>query len=448
MLTVWIAYKTARMLKNGYAYGLWVLAFFAISFKHAETAHYAVSDSLVTFFCALAAYFFAKIVLNPSGQGDAERHSGTTSRSLTKHSVVNQSFNSSERCRTIKTGFTGFLAVSIACAASCKINVGGILGISAAIGLWAYGIANASNIHNILLQTTRLALVFATAFVALNLPYFLCWEKWLHVIQIHITDYPYTIKGGFATFFYFKPPFGVGLPIVIMALIGLLPRLARWRTSKTNERVFHFFAGTFLCLFYLYLATSRGVIHRWAIPLTPFLVLFAARFAYDLQQLATRFFNSRKWANVLAITCFFAIGFVPLRELLHLNLALGNGSDTYEQAKSYLKSKALKNGQCAGNYEGMALSQCPTRAPESVEALESSDIDYLVFTDFWFSSRRYPAHILYQKVIDERAGGTWEPLRAHVEQYWRLDTLFTARFYSSWSTNVAQPARIWVYGRR
>ena len=211
----------------------------------------------------------------------------------------------------------------------------------------------------------------------------------------------------------------------------------------------------FLVLFYVYLAFSRGVIHRWTIPMTPFLVLFAAfaleYFWYKCNFLLDKYNVILGKHKALPLLVVLLLGMQPLYQVLQFDLGLTASPTTYQKLQNFIEENiAAHSNSCIYNVEGIELKYCREEAPVSVEALKESDVEYVVFSDFWFSERRYPTSILYLEVIDERTHGNWRAIRDFIEgenSGWKLEEEIRPDFFSDWSTNIAQPPVFYIYRR-
>jgi len=428
VLTIFLIHRIIRLISDSKVFLFSTLILFLFAFKHIETAHYGVSDALSTFFVVLSAYYFLQFSIH---QGSEKNN-----RYL--------------------------MCTAIACmlAISTKINVGVI--ITATIGIfllrntWETG-------GTVLFQKNLRFFIFTSivAFLVINLPYLIHFEEWYGELIRHIKEYPYTIKGTWHTPFYFHPPFGLSLPILLLALGGMWYGVLK--SFEKKQWIFHgkmvnqkmiasifLPALLFLLLFYVYLAFSRGIIHRWAIPMTPFLVLFAGYFmevSYQWTLVRIPIIKHRFGLICIALIVFFMLGAESLYHAIQFDLALTASPSTYEKLQNFVVEHIPPN-TCIYNVEGIQLSHCSENAPESVEALRESGIEYIVFSDFWFSERRYPASILYLEVIDERTHGNWRLIRNHIEENskdWILKEVIQPTYYSYWSTNIAQPPIFYIY---
>ena len=427
ILTIYLIHKIVCLISDNKVFLVAALGLFLITFKHIETAHYGVSDALSTFFAVLSFYYYLQFSL-----------------------------------QTIPKKASKYLALTtIACmlTISTKINVG--LVMTASIGLllvlkdWKTEIGR-KNIQ-------IFALTAIGAFVVINLPYLVQFEEWSGEIIRHLKEYSYTIRGSFLTPFYFHPPFGLGTPILLAAfggmyygarlvIIGFELQKGRVRPviKRTVSDDVFLLPLLFLVSFYIYLAFSRGVIHRWAIPMTPFFVLFAAyliSLSYHwCSALPSKF---KTFFSIFFILVFLGMGITPLSHIFQFNLALTTEPNSYEQLQKFVNQQVTENN-CICNIEGVLLKNCSENAPESIDALKESSIEYIVFSDFWFSERRYPLSILYLEVIDKRTHGNWRTIRQYLEgeqNDWKLEQVIQPKHYTYWSTNIAQPPIFYIYKR-
>ncbi len=415
ILTIFVVHRIIRLVSDSKVFLFSTLMLFAFALKHIETAHYGVSDALSTFFVVLSAYYFLQFSIHQRTEKD------------NKYLILT--------------------AIACMLTISTKINVGVI--ITATVGIFLL-----RNTWGTALFWKNLRLFVLTsiiAFLVVNLPYLIHFEEWYAELIRHIEEYPYTIKGTWLTPFYFHPPFGLGFPILILAFGGMVYGLSHSLKEK-NNRTAHIFlpALLFLFLFYAYLAFSRGIIHRWAIPMTPFLILFAGYFmemSYQWALVQIPIIKSKRGLFLIGFFLFSILGAKPFYQVLQFDLALMATPSTYQRLQNFVNEHIPAN-TCIYNTEGIQLSHCSENAPESVEALKESGIEYIVFSDFWFSERRYPTSILYLNVIDERTNGNWRLIRNHIERNdnaWILKKVIQPTHYSYWSTNIAQAPIFYIY---
>ncbi len=465
VLTVYLVWQLVRQMGGGRLMELGVLVLFLFTFKHVETAHYGVSDALSTFFVVLSVYCFVQFSVAIGGKGHRK--------------------------------FLVFLALSSVSTVSTKINVGVVITAVVIVflmfkhkrgkGEWRDGEVERKGEYGETEawrktkwrkehrdtevgrkgegrggEVVLFAVVWVGAFVMINLPYLWNFSEWYVELLRHVNEYPYTIKGSWSTPFYFRPPFGVGWGILVLAVGGIVVFMSRKvlesrRVSKnigglkTLEDWVLLPALCFLVLFYVYLAMSRGVIHRWGIPMTPFLVLFAAYFGRCIYDWSLEFFGveRRNLVTFIGGMGVIGIGIIPLFSILCFNLSLTDKPNTYQRLEEVLR-KGLASDECIYNLEGLQIEQCSENAPEDILALEESQIEYIIFSDFWFSERRYPSSILYLEVIDFRTHGNWREIRNYLEKgdnHWRLIHQIEPKYYTHWSTNIAQPPIFYVYRR-
>lgn len=431
VLTVYLVWRLVQQMGGGRLMELGVLVLFLFTFKHVETAHYGVSDALSTFFVVLSVYFLRQFSVAIGGKAQRK--------------------------------ILLFLALSCVLAVSTKINVGVV--ITGVVGYTLIGIGFKYRDTERRRKVEGLFLFIGGwlgAFVVINLPYLWNFSEWYGELLRHVNEYPYTIKGSWRTPFYFHPPFGVGWGVLVLALGGMLVFLGRKILEERQvfkkkekwtglEEWILLPALCFLVLFYAYLAMSRGVIHRWAIPMTPFLVLFAAYFGQWIYDWSLEFFGV-EWKNLVVFVGgvgVLGMGIVPLFSIFCFNLSLTDLPNTYHRLEEVLQ-KEIADGGCIYNLEGLKIEQCSEDTPENVLALEESGIEYVVFSDFWFSERRYPSSILYLEVIDFRTHGNWREIRNYLESthnHWREIHRIEPKYYTPWSTNIAQPPIFYVYQR-
>ncbi len=448
VLTIVLIHKMIRLVSDSKVFLFSALTLFLFTFKHIETAHYGVSDGLSTFFVVWSVYCFLRFSLEG------------------------------------RRKFLVWTAVACVLAVATKVNVGVVItGVIGLLLLIERGGTEERKTEHADTETQEhierknerrdaeigrfnpivvFGFTWMAVFVVVNLPYLVNFGEWYGELERHVHEYPYTIKGTWLTPFYFHPPFGVGFQILLLALGGIYYGLRatkgrHWSIGKGKERWTEFTylflpALLFLILFYLYLVFSRGVIHRWTIPMTPFLVLFAAYFIEVTYRWSMIRFPVLKRSFVavgISLLVFLLVGAKPLYHVLQFDLALTASSNTYQQLQKFADENLASNA-CIYNVEGIVLKNCSEEAPVDIAALKESSIEYIVFSDFWFSERRYPESILYLEVIDQRTHGNWRLIRNFIEgenSDWKLEQVIRPTHFSDWSTNIAQPPIFYIYKR-
>ena len=285
--------------------------------------------------------------------------------------------------------------------------------------------------------------------MALDLTYFANFQEWYTLIIHHITNYPFPIRGRWSTYFHFIPMLGVGAPILLLALYGTYRVL---RDERLGSPLYAPLA--FLALFYLYLSLSRGAIPRWAIPITPSLVILATLAIVSLWRQAKSSSRPVQCATVaMFVVLVPLLAAAPLANVLRFNLALVDEPNTYQQLRVFLEEDVSGSG-CILSAPRISFRQCDSKRRVSPESLDDLDLKFVVFSEFWFIERRYPLSILNRKVLNKRRHGDWNSIRNQLEDSrpgvitaWELERVIRPRFYSDWSTNIAQPPSFYVYKR-
>lgn len=403
ILTVYLCHKIAKLVDNKHMLSYLVLLLFCFTFKHIETAHYAVADSLSTFLATWTIYYLMKWQKQPD----------KIFPYLTK------------------------IALLVCLTASTKLNVGLIIGLLSGIGiLWIF-IQEKLPLKKLMPAYFYALFIFLLSFGLVNLPYLLQLNNWIHTIQHLILTYPYIMMGRFDTLFYAFPAFGVGLPIVFLAFVGI-------GISMYQRKKLWFFPSLFLGLFYIYLSISKGMIHRWAIPMTPFFVLLAAYSLQTVYKYLAKKVTTTKIATFTLAGCIGIIAYLPFREILFYNYSLVAQPNSYEQVVAYVKD-TLANQPLVGSVIGLHIPNLNREAPSSIADLGESKVQYAVFSDFWFWERLYPRHLLNMETINTRRAGDWGKIRKHIEENWTLKKTIAPAYYSAWSTNVASPPVFYIY---
>ncbi|MEZ4884264.1 MAG: glycosyltransferase family 39 protein [Chitinophagales bacterium] len=504
VLTIVLMHRIVGLISDSKVFLFSTLALFLFTFKHIETSHYGVSDALSTFFVVLSVYCFLQYSLKgkrkyliwtavvcvltvstkinvgvvvtavvfvclifegrdgevESFWEEGEKSRGNLTNSCKLWQWLKRAEHRGTEAQRIFEGTDGEVE-----------------------GFWEEGEKSRGNLANSckLWQWLKRAehrgteaqrifegrdgevgsfwkkmMVFGgawgLAFVVINLPYLIQIEVWYSELVRHINEYPYTIKGTWQTPFYFHPPFGVGWGILLLTFAGIIHYLfdkqAFLFKSKMAANSVFFPALFFLILFYMYLTFSRGIIHRWTIPMTPFLVLFAGyciAALYDWCLCYAQQFD--KWIGGGVVLLILVMNFQTIGHVLQYDLALTAKPTTYEKLQNFVDENVSPN-TCIYNVEGIVLTHCSEEAPANIEALKSSELQYIIFSDFWFSERRYPVSILYLDVIDERTHGNWRSIRNYIEgegSGWKLEQIIEPEFFSYWSTNIAQAPIFYVY---
>lgn len=137
----------------------------------------------------------------------------------------------------------------------------------------------------------------------------------------------------------FNLRFGVGMPLLVLAAVGLV-RSLRYRPRLTAV------AAGFSILYYVVIGQGLAVFARYAVPLVPFCCVFAAE---PLAALCSRQYR-RPWARVLAgVTCVAAVCLVSIPQVmksLRLDVLLAR-EDTRELCARDLERR-LPSGTAVG----------------------------------------------------------------------------------------------------
>ncbi|MFQ5824473.1 MAG: phospholipid carrier-dependent glycosyltransferase [bacterium] len=402
IVTMYFVYKIAKILSGSRVFVISSLVLFTFAFKHVETAHYAVPDSLTTMFTVICIYFLLLF-----------RIIGFEKKYLIGGSV-----------------FASF-------AASSKIHVGLILFATIFLMLLIDFGKHKYDRKLLWFFLKILFISFFVSFVIINLLYFIDVNWWVKLIYYHIVNYPFIIRGTFLTYFYFSPPFGVGMGIVILTFAGIA-------VIFFHERKNHFLIPAIFCvLFYLFLSTTRGAIDRWIIPMIPIMILFAAAGIEVIYRTIAQKVNPQV-ASLLVGGILLLVVSRPIYNIILYDLNLVERPSTYEKIKEYVETQ-VDSSRCIGCYIGVGLDGVTTKLPNSIEELEKSNIEYAVFSDFWFFSRRFPKFLLNKDKLGPRRGGHWEPIRRHIETHWHLLKIFYPKYHTEWSPNIANQQVFYVY---
>lgn len=403
ILTILYTCKLSNILSKSTDNKALILSLFAISFKHIETAHYAVNDSLCTFLAILSLYYFLIF------------------------------------WRTNKNSSLLYAGALAAFASAAKIHIGILLLATMGMAQLVKQVQvfdKKKSITELWRVAQLLGSAFTLTFLIINLPYLLYFKIWIGEIWYHIIDYPFYFKGGLLTYFYFNPAYGLGIPILCIAMVGLI-RIA-WQKKWVNWIPIVLFA----CLMVFFLASSRGAIHRWAIPLTPFAVLLAFHGFLVLRKT----FNKDTYYHLILAGTLILVGYFPLKESLKLVHNLAAAPTTYDKLNQLMSSldKQEVSGRIAESSK-QTFELTPLESISSAE-LDEKGINYLVFSDFYFQSDK-PLSIGYPHIAQQLRLAEWITIRKYIEKHWHLYQTISPKYYTHWSTNIANPPPFYIYKR-
>lgn len=408
ILSIWITIKIAKYLHVNIHYRLLILVLFSIAFKHVETAHYAVNDSLCTFLAILTGYYYV--------------------------------------CyrKTKKRKYLIYTALIAALATSTKIHIGllatATVVLSRLVELIRQKEVFASIFPTLLKEGKTYALVFTSTFIVINLPYLFYWRRWFGEIWYHIVAYPFYFKGSLLTYFYFNPAYGLGFFLLGLAAMGLMVLI------RQKEIIRYLPILGFTIFLFFFLGTSRGAIHRWAIPLAPFIILLAARSLLYMMDVFTKQWSRRVAVFSIGIL-LIGIGFQPFLHEFKLVANLENVHTTYQKLNIVLSTLPAK--QVTGRFAETPAIEMDIQELEivSMQGLTDQGIDYLIFSDFYFPKDK-PDHLGFPHIAKTLKVAAWRKLRSQVEVEWELYREIQPHFYTSWSTNIANSPPFYIYQRK
>lgn len=376
------------------------LILLTFAFNIVETAHYAVPDSLSSLLVASCLYYLMKFVLVE-----------------------------------FKKKYLYLSSFSAAMAACTKINVGVIL-LATIFATIIYYSSIYYKKHKIIDYLQTSILVFFLSFLIINLPYLISYRKWLNEIYSHIATFPFEVKGNFFSYFFDAPPMGVGGSVILLVFAGIIVVVILKKKCFIIPAIFCF-------LFYLFLSTSKGGVHRWIIPMTPIMLFFGAAFLEYVYE-KTILNNSKVIAVTLVGVILSGTLIYPFYNILLHDLTLVETPDIYAEVKQYVES-SLPIGHCGGCYIGVDLNGVETKAPKDIETLNNNGMQYLVFTDFWFLEREYPGFLLDMISLNRWRNGDWETIRRYAETNWKLLKVFRPKFYCKWGLNKSKQQIFYIY---
>ena len=328
-LSIPLMFLVGRRLFSSRA-GLLAAGFLAIAFLHVRDSHFGVTDVPMTFMVLLA--FFATISM-PAGQARWWR--------------------------------VAIAAVACGLATSTKYNAALIV-VPLAIAVWQragsrwlYAIIVAGFVAGFLTGTPY-ALIARQKFVADVLG-----------LQSHLAGGHGPDEGfGWVHHLTFSLRYGLGLPLLVISLVGLV-----WLAA--GERRMAFLVLAFPVLYYVGMGSGRTVFMRHMTPVVPFAVLLAG-FAIDraAAALATYAPPFRPLASVLAAAMAMAVGFDSASRSIALDRLLSQ-PDSRAVAAALLKARyyprgasVFQNGSVYGQVplvpEGIYPVLPPDRLPQLV----------------------------------------------------------------------------------
>ncbi|MGB0525575.1 MAG: hypothetical protein ACPGJS_21540 [Flammeovirgaceae bacterium] len=406
VFTIYMSLKLVKSLINHPSAPIITLCFYLLAFKHIETAHYAVNDSLCTF---LAVWCMQQFIRYRETQ-------------QAKH-----------------LSYAGILA---AFASAAKIHVGLLLGasigLSFLVDLYLQNFRKTAVLANFRF-ILRFGLAFTLTFLVINLPYIIHLRLWVGEVLYHIRSYPFYYKGGLLTYFYFNPPYGIGVPTLVLAFIAIIIVLIKKEARKWETVM------AFTALFIFFLASSRGAIHRWAIPLTPFLILLATKTGVAWIDWGTKKVG-QVYSYLLSLLLIIGIGFLPFTHALKLADNLAQSPNTYDALNDFMKD--IPRSSCAGRYyetAKLAFELAPL-TEVSKEALDRNKINYVIFSDFYFPKDK-PFEIGFSHIAKQLQLHEWYALREYIEREWELHQVISPKYYTPWSTNIGNPPPFYIYKR-
>ncbi|MBK8443780.1 MAG: hypothetical protein IPL35_10410 [Sphingobacteriales bacterium] len=374
-------------------------------FKHIETAHYGVADSLSTLFAVWAVYLLARRFIAVADLLSPQHRDWA------------------------------MLGVLAALASSSKIHVGFVIVATFLAVAVFYTLQKQLTPKTLLLITAKIIGWGVAAFVFLNIPFLIDYRNWLYALLEVTLNYAHLIKGSWIAYFYFYPVFGVDWGILLLAIAGILAALR----NKKNTLLPYF---VFIVLYYALLCLHKGAAHRWAIPLAPFFIVFALYALYVLRHLLVgRLRLPLSFARYLLLSIAIVAVVRPLYHIVLYDINITATPSTYQQLQSYYQTQVLPH-PALGKFMGIELPPIQTKADPDTLSLQH--YDYAIFDDFWFLTRRYPETMIYTNTLHKRVGN-WEPLRRRIEQEWHLVKKIKPRYYTFWSNETANPPIFYIY---
>jgi hypothetical protein len=379
---------------------LGALAMLAFAFKHVETAHFAVADSLSAWITAACLLCLVRWTAAP------DKMAGLVPSSL--------------------------LA---AVGASTRINVGFCLALT--IGATIAARAWLHNERRKALSAAALsAAVFLSAFTLINLPYLVDLREWLETVRGHAADMDNIVRWHFLYYACMTPALGIGGPLAAIAVLGFLASLRKKRLKTMYPLVF------FTVIFYAFLSLVNCAIHRWIIPMAPVFAIFGGLLLEELHAALVARLGRRAAGLAVAAVLLAAIAPSAYHAVL-FDLNLTERETSYQRVEQFVAA----HGPVERWVEEVGYP-FPCRSPHKlsnlagVDELDSGKFDYALCDDFRYPPQRpFPAFLLQLPPEQQRTSRLIEHLRAH----WTLLAEYRSRYYTPWADGIARQSIFWIY---
>ena len=399
--TLYLVDRLCRLLSDSKALRVGALAVLAVAFKHVETAHFAVADSLSAFVATACLLYLMRWCMQPARKADL---------------VI--------------------CALLAAVGASTRINVGGCLVLTIALTIVARE----------WIQSSRLAITplliagttFVLAFLLINIPYILHWRLWLEVLTTHLGEMDNIVRWHCLYYLCMTPALGMGGGIAAVVLLGLLVSLKRRYLRIVYPLVLY------VLIFYIFLSLSNCAVHRWIIPMIPVLAVFGGVFVDCLHSTLCAKLNLRT-ANTVVAGVLFTATLPAAYHVALFDLNLTERDTTYLQVARFVNSHGP-----AERWVGQPIVHFGMPAPYDLDMikdsqeLDSGRFDYAILDDFV-----HPLHWPFPELLlrfSEKQQDT-NRLVQYIRTNWQLVAEYKSKYYTSWADGIARQNIFWIYRR-
>ncbi|MEI8376219.1 MAG: hypothetical protein WCJ35_25645 [Planctomycetota bacterium] len=397
--TLYLVDRLCQLLSNSKALRVGALALLVLAFKHVETAHFAVADSLSAFVATACLLYLMRWCMQPVRKADL---------------VI--------------------CALLAAVGASTRINVGGCLVLTIAFTV----VANEWNQRRRFAITPLLIVgtTFVLAFLLINIPYILHWRLWFEVLTTHLGEMDNFVRWHCLYYLCMTPALGMGSGITAFVLLGLIVSLKRRYLRIVYPLVFY------VLIFYTFLSLSKCAVHRWIIPMIPVLVVFGGIFVDWLYSILRAKLNLRT-ANIAIALVLITATLNAAYHVTLFDLNLTERDTTYLQVARFVNSH-----DPAERWVGQPIVHFGMPPPYDLDMikdsqeLDSGRFDYAILDDF-----KHPLHWPFPDFLlcfSEKEQDT-NRLVQHIRMNWQLVAEYKSKYYTPWADGIARQNIFWIY---
>ena len=335
--TVWLIYLLGRRLA-GRQVGLTAAAFLAVAFLHVRDSHYAVPDVYATFWIVLTAYAADHVYQKNTLKGWIFAGMAAGIAAGVKFTALT----------AITMPITAFiLHISDDRRAQHNIRIIHVVSRLALICV-SFGAGFIIGYPNVLEFTVNSEKLLADLTYQLNFM-----QEVLYKIEAHALPAP--------LFYFWSLSWALGLPLAIIGLIGV-----GYTIYKCGYRSMIFLV--FVASYYLLISTATWYTAHYALPLIPFLCLFAAVFVVDrIRQVNLS--RYRLWVSWLLPLLILLPSLMSVVKSNHLLTT----TDTRTLAKGWIESNIPEGAQIGRSVYASWVPSLSTReelAPQSTQTYE------------------------------------------------------------------------------